>query len=159
MKADVKGLNEEVVQLLADKRMKISAAESCTGGLFAALITNVAGASSVIDESYVTYANEAKMKILGVRAETLEQYGAVSEQTAYEMCTGLYERTDSDVTVSITGIAGPDGGSIEKPVGLVWAGVCIQGKTEVFRMQHDGTREEVREKTCIEVLKYLKNNI
>lgn len=159
MKADVNGLNEEVVSLLCEKKMKISAAESCTGGLFSALITNVSGASDILDECFVTYANEAKMKHLGVKAETLEAHGAVSMETAREMCEGLFERTNANVTVGITGIAGPGGGTKEKPVGLVYAGICINGKTVVLEMHHDGTREEVREKTCIEVLKNIKDRI
>ncbi len=152
MKAEVNGLNEELVSLLTEKNMKISAAESCTGGLFAALITNVPGASSVLDESFVTYANEAKMKHLGVSEKTLDRHGAVSYETAYEMANGLYERAKADVTVGITGIAGPDGGTKEKPVGLVYAGICVRGKTEVLKMLHSGNREEVREKTCAEVM-------
>ncbi len=159
MKAEVNGLNEDIVKLLGEKNMKISSAESCTGGLLAALITNVSGASAVINESYVVYANEAKMKLLGVRKETLDLYGAVSEQTAYEMCIGLHERTNADVAVGITGIAGPDGGTPEKPVGLVYAGICVNGKVEVLKMQHNGTREEIRENSCIEVLKHIKNQI
>lgn len=159
MKAEVNGLNEDVVSLLCEKKMKISAAESCTGGLFSALITNVSGASEVLDECFVTYANEAKIKHLGVKADTLKKLGAVSSETAREMCEGLYERTNADVTVGITGIAGPGGGTKEKPVGLVYAGICINGETVVLEMLHNGTREEVREKTCIEVLKNIKNRI
>lgn len=159
MKAEADGLNEEVVRLLAKNKMTISAAESCTGGLFAALITNVAGASEVINESFVTYADEAKMKLLGVKKETLSRHGAVSRETAREMARGLQERSGADVCVGITGIAGPDGGTKEKPVGLVYAGICMNGKTEVVEMRHEGNREQVREKTCRAVLEYIKNSI
>lgn len=159
MKAEVNELNGEVVKLLAEKKMTISSAESCTGGLFSALITNVPGASDILNEAFVTYANSAKMKYLGVKEETLEKHGAVSRETAFEMAEGLRARTDADVTVGITGIAGPGGGTKEKPVGLVYAGVCVNGKTEVIEMHHDGTREQVREKTCIEVLKNIKSRI
>ena len=159
MKAEVNGLNEAVVKLLAEKKMTISSAESCTGGLFSALITNVPGASDILNEAFVTYANSAKMKYLGVKEETLEKHGAVSHETAFEMAEGLCARTGADVTVGITGIAGPGGGTKEKPVGLVYAGVCVNGKTEVIEMRHDGTREQVREKTCIEVLKNIKSRI
>lgn len=152
MKAEVFGVNKEIVALLTERKMKISAAESCTGGLFAALITNVAGASCVLDESYVTYANTAKMKLLGVRENTLREFGAVSSETACEMAQGLYARTGADVCVGITGIAGPDGGTAEKPVGLVYAGICFCGNTEILKMNHSGSREEVREKTCVEVM-------
>lgn len=159
MKAEVNGLNKEVVELLCSKGMKISAAESCTGGLFAALITDVSGASDVLDESFVTYANSAKMKHLGVKKETLEKHGAVSYETAFEMASGLHIRTGADVTVGITGIAGPGGGTAKKPVGLVYAGVCINGETEVIKMNHSGNREEVREKTCGQVFETIKNKI
>ena len=159
MKAEVNGLNEAVVKLLAEKKMTISSAESCTGGLFSALITNVPGASDILNEAFVTYANSAKMKYLGVKEETLEKHGAVSPETAFEMAEGLCARTGADVTVGITGIAGPGGGTKEKPVGLVYAGVCVNGKTEVIEMRHDGTREQVREKTCIEVLKNIISRV
>ena len=159
MEAEVNGLNEAVVKLLAEKKMTISSAESCTGGLFSALITNVPGASDILNEAFVTYANSAKMKYLGVKEETLEKHGAVSHETAFEMAEGLRARTGADVAVGITGIAGPGGGTKEKPVGLVYAGVCVNGKTEVIEMRHDGTREQVREKTCIEVLKNIKSRI
>ncbi len=159
MKSDMKGLNTEVVHLLDDKGLHISAAESCTGGLFAALITDVPGAADVLNESYVTYANEAKVKILGVKQSTLDAVGAVSRETAYEMAEGLKNRTGADVCIGITGIAGPTGGTKEKPVGLVYAGICINGETEVIEMHHDGDREDVREKTCLEVFRYIKEHI
>ena len=135
MKAEVNGLNEKVVKMLAERKMTVSAAESCTGGLFAALITNVSGASEVLNESFVTYANSAKMKYLGVKGETLEKHGAVSYETAFEMAEGLRKNTGADVTVGITGIAGPTGGTKEKPVGLVYVGICVMGETEVKELQ------------------------
>ena len=95
MKAEVNGLNEKVVKMLAERKMTVSAAESCTGGLFAALITNVSGASEVLNESFVTYANSAKMKYLGVKGKTLEKHGAVSYETAFEMAEGLRKNTGS----------------------------------------------------------------
>ncbi len=157
MKANVNGLNNEIVKLLTDNKMTVSAAESCTGGLFSALITDVPGSSEVFGESYVTYSNAAKVKLIGVKQETLDAYGAVSRETAFEMAEGLYKRTGADVTVGITGIAGPGGGGREKPVGLVYAGIRVNGRIEVLEMQHTGDRGEVREKTCIEALRYIKN--
>lgn len=148
MKAEVNGLNENVVRMLAERKMTISVAESCTGGLFSALITNVSGASEVLNESFVTYANSAKIKHLSVKAETLEKYGAVSYETALEMAEGLRKNTDADVTVGITGIAGPTGGTKDKPVGLVYVGICVMGETEVMELHLNGTRDEVREGTC-----------
>ena len=159
MKANMQGINTEVVHMLDNKHLHISAAESCTGGLFVALITDVPGAADVLNESFVTYANSAKEKHLGVKHETLETVGAVSRETAYEMATGLHERTGADVCVGITGIAGPTGGTPEKPVGLVYAGIYINGNTEVIEMHHSGDREDVREKTCYEVFRYIKEQI
>lgn len=159
MKAEVNGLNEKVVKMLAERKMTVSAAESCTGGLFAALITNVSGASEVLNESFVTYANSAKMKYLGVKGETLEKHGAVSYETAFEMAEGLRKNTGADVTVGITGITGPTGGTKEKPVGLVYVGICVMGETEVKELHLNGTREEVRECTCKITFENIANRI
>lgn len=159
MTAEMNGLNNETVELLIKHKMKISVAESCTGGLLCALITAVPGASEIMEEGFVTYANTAKMKYLGVNEDTLKDYGAVSEETAYEMAEGLFRRTGADVTVGITGIAGPDGGTEEKPVGLVYAGICINGKTKVIKMNHSGNRDEVREKTCQKVFEMIRNEV
>lgn len=148
MRAELNGKNERLVALLKNRGMYISSAESCTGGLFSALITDVAGASDVLCESIVTYSNEAKMRELGVSSETLEKYGAVSENTAREMAEGICRHTGADVGVGITGIAGPGGGTPQKPVGTVYAGICISGKTEVIHLQLNGSRAEVREQTC-----------
>src|SRR5581483_10970149 len=102
----------------------ISLAESCTGGLVSKRLTDVAGSSSYIKLNVVTYANEAKEKVLGVSPQTLETHGAVSEQCAQEMCEGMRRLSNCDIAVSITGIAGPDGGTPEKPVGLVYVGLA-----------------------------------
>lgn len=158
MKAEVNGLNEKVVKMLAERKMTVSAAESCTGGLFAALITNVSGASEVLNESFVTYANSAKMKYLGVKGEILEKHGAVSYETAFEMAEGLRKNTGADVTVGITGI-GPTGGTKEKPVGLVYVGICVMGETEVKELHLNGSREEVRESTCKITFENIANRI
>lgn len=152
-------LPEAVVHMLTDKGLKISSAESCTGGLFAKLITDIPGSSAVLDESYVTYANEAKTKILGVKPQTLEKYGAVSEQTAREMADGLYKVTKSSVCAVFTGIAGPGGGTAEKPVGLVYTGVCINGKTDVYKLQLSGSRDKIRNQACLEVFDLIRKKI
>lgn len=117
---DVESLEELVVQKLADQGKKLATAESCTGGLLAKRITDVSGSSAVFDMGCVTYANEAKEALLSVDHGTLEQYGAVSEETAREMAEGIVRRSGSDIGVGITGIAGPDGGTPEKPVGLIY---------------------------------------
>ena len=152
-------LPEAVVHMLTEKGLKISSAESCTGGLFAKLITDIPGSSAVLDESYVTYANQAKTKILGVKPQTLEKYGAVSEQTAREMADGLYNVTKSSVCAVFTGIAGPGGGTAEKPVGLVYTGVCIDGKTDVYKLQLSGSRDKIRYQACLEVFDLIRKKI
>ena len=142
---------KKLVELLREKGLKIASAESCTGGLFVKLITDVPGSSAVLDESYVTYANEAKTKILGVRKETLEKYGAVSEQTVYEMVSGLYRVSKSNVCVVFSGIAGPDGGTKEKPVGTVFSALCIDGEITTYKSLFKGSRDEVRHSECFEM--------
>lgn len=147
----------EAVELLKKKNYTISAAESCTGGLFCGAITEVPGASEVFNAGIVTYSNDAKMKYLGVKKETLEQYGAVSEYTALEMSVGIRKANGADIGVGITGIAGP-GGTEKKPAGL-----CYISVNEIVTENHfHGDREQVRScavKKALEmVFDYLKNN-
>lgn len=155
MTADTNGLEKELIERLIEKKLKISTAESCTGGLLSALLTSVPGASEVLDECIVTYSNEVKRRELGVKAETLDKFGAVSPETAYEMAEGICKKTGADIGVGITGIAGPGGGTAQKPVGLVYAGICVCKKTETMKFNFNGTRDEVREQTCISVLEAL----
>ena len=117
---DVETLEELVVSLLKEQGKKLACAESCTGGLLSKRITDVPGSSSVFDMGCVTYANQAKEDLLSVSRETLERYGAVSPETAREMAEGMVRRSGSDLGVGITGIAGPDGGTAQKPVGLIY---------------------------------------
>ena len=124
-----------VARKLMEKKLTLSSAESCTGGMFAAAMTGISGISQVFDRSLVTYSNEAKMQELGVREETLKAHGAVSEETAREMAEGLHRVSGSDICISVTGIAGPGGGSPEKPVGLVYIGAVYQGKTVCRKIQ------------------------
>lgn len=135
----------ELVTKLTNKQYTIAAAESCTGGLLAASIVNVSGASDVLNCSFVTYSNEAKEKLAGVRHETLLQYGAVSFQTAGEMALGCARAAGADVGLSTTGIAGPDGGTADKPVGLVYIGCAVRGKVAVERHVFSGDRLSVRQ--------------
>ncbi len=137
---------EKVVALLKEQEKKIAFAESCTGGLVAATLVDVPSASAVLDMSVVTYANEAKTSLLGVREETLAAHGAVSEQTAKEMAEGVCQYSGAQVGVSVTGIAGPGGGTDEKPVGTVCFGFCIGGTTSACTCHFDGLdRRGVRE--------------
>ena len=137
-------LAEQVGKLLLERHLNVSCAESCTGGGIAYAITSVAGSSAWFNQSWVTYSNLAKQQQLGVSIETLSSYGAVSEQTAHEMVEGVVTQSQADIAVSVTGIAGPGGGSPEKPVGLVWFGFSINGKPSVMAQQFAGNREQVR---------------
>ena len=152
-------LAEEVVQLLKRSKMTVTTVESCTGGLISATLVDVAGASAVLNQAYVTYANEAKQSLVGVKAETLEVYGAVSEQTAREMAEGGAKAANADAALAVTGIAGPDGGTAEKPVGLVYIGCHVNGNTMVERNVFSGTRREVREQSVGAALALLKRQL
>ena len=124
----------------------MATAESCTGGLVAGAITDIAGSSEWFERGFVTYSNEAKIELLGVRPETLARFGAVSEATAREMAAGALERSRADIAVAVTGIAGPAGGTQDKPVGLVWLAWAIRnGHVEAVSRRFDGGRAAVRD--------------
>ena len=150
-----KSLEESVVELLAQKKMTVTTAESCTGGLIAGTLVNVAGASDVLNEGYVTYSNDAKERLVGVKHETLEEYGAVSEQIAREMAEGAAKAAGADAALSATGIAGPGGGTEEKPVGLVYIGCYVNGETTVKECRFEGSRMENRLHTVETALQLL----
>ena len=154
-----KTLEEEVVELLARKHLTVTNAESCTGGLIAGTLINAAGASDVLNEGYVTYSNEAKERLVHVSHETLERYGAVSAQTAQEMAEGAARAAGADAALSATGIAGPGGGSVEKPVGLVYIGCCLNGRTVVKECRFNGTRMENRLRTVETALTMLREQL
>ena len=138
-------LEKSIVDLLIANELTISTIESCTGGLVAGRLINVPGVSDVFKAGYITYSNKAKRKIAGVKKATLHKYGAVSEQVAAEMAKGASVLSKADVTVSVTGIAGPDGGTDEKPVGLVYIGCNVKGKVIVEKYQFSGNRAKIRE--------------
>ena len=150
-------LEEQIVRKLQEKRYTITTAESCTGGLLAGRILNVSGASEVYMEGYITYSNEAKERILGVKHETLETHGAVSKETAEEMALGAARAAKADVALSTTGIAGPGGGTVEKPVGLIYISCFLNGEVQVRELRLHGTREENRQGTVTETLKLLND--
>lgn len=135
----------KVVSLLAKHHLHISFAESCTAGLATATLANVSGSSAVLDASIITYANAAKVKYLGVSEDTIRRYGVVSEQVAQEMCQGIAQVNDAEVGVGITGVAGPTGGTAQKPVGMVCFGIIIAGTVYTYTRQF-GTigRQNVR---------------
>ena len=145
-------LEMAVVELLKKKGLTISTAESCTGGMTAAKLVNVPGASNVFMEGVVTYSNEAKMRLLGVRQETLETFGAVSRETAQEMAEGGVKMSGSDICVAITGLAGPGGGTDKKPVGLVFMACCLKGRTEIREYHFKGNRDKIREQSMMKAL-------
>ena len=147
---------QTAVKLLTERRERVSFIESLTGGMLCGRIVDVPGASDVLDEAYVTYANESKMRIAGVQEETLRAHGAVSEECAKEMALGALARSGADWAVSTTGIAGPGGGTDEKPVGLVYVAVAHEGKAEAFRFQFRGNREWIRTLSCEHALNCLR---
>lgn len=149
-------LEETVVELLKEKGKTVTTAESCTGGLVAGRLLNVPGASSVYMEGYITYSNEAKEKLLGVSHSTLEQCGAVSKETACEMAEGAAKAAGADLAISVTGIAGPDGGTKEKPVGLVYVGCYADGEARAYEFHFTGNRAKNRESTVAKALTILR---
>jgi len=151
---------EEVVMLLLKKNgLSISCAESYTGGLIAGRLVNVPGISQYFSMGIITYSNESKKDFLGVSEESLKRYGAVSSQVAEEMAKGIALKANSHIGLSSTGIAGPDGGSAEKPVGLGYIGVCLNGKVSSIRLQGGGSRYSVRERAVQEALDYVRRCI
>ncbi len=148
-------LASRVIEIFREKGLSLALAESCTGGMIAETVTNVAGASDIFYGSAVTYVNSAKEHILGVARETLEKHGAVSSECAEEMACGARRVYGADVAMSVTGIAGPGGGSEAKPVGTVWFGLATKDGAETFRRRFDGDRAAVRRQTVEEVLRRL----
>lgn len=150
-------LEEDVVNKLIEKGYHISFAESCTGGLCCGTLVNVTNASQVLDVSFTTYANEAKIKFLGVSADTILANGVVSEEVAYEMALGVSNAAKSEVGVGITGIAGPGGGTAKKPVGMVCFGFCIDGEVCTYTQQFGEIgRNQVRKSSVEFVFSKLK---
>ena len=149
-------LEDTVAEMLVNKNLTISVAESCTGGMVSSNLINYPGISSVFMEGCITYSNEAKMKSLGVKKETLDKFGAVSEETAREMAEGIARRYNTNIGISTTGIAGPEGGTKEKPVGLVYFGIYINGKTIVKRYIFNGSRQQVRLRATKTILNDLR---
>lgn len=150
-------IEEKVVFKLKEKGFHVTCAESCTGGMVAATLVNVAGVSDVLNESYVTYANSAKHKLLSVDEEALQIYGAVSRQVAGQMAEGAAKAAGAEAAVAVTGIAGPDGGTPQKPVGLVYIGCSVCGKTTVTENYFKGNRLEIRKQTTQAALELLNS--
>lgn len=156
---DAVTLEKSVVDLLLANHLTICTVESCTGGLLAARLVNVPGVSEVFKAGYITYSNKAKRRLLGVKKSLLLKHGAVSEQVAKEMARGAALISKADVTVSVTGIAGPDGGTEEKPVGLVYMGCSVCGRVTVKKCQFSGSRGKIRENTVSAALSLMRECI
>lgn len=152
-------LEAVLAELLIKNNLTISTAESCTGGLIASKLVNYPGISSVFIEGAVTYSNDAKARRLGVKKETLELFGAVSEETAKEMAEGIAKTSETNIGISTTGIAGPDGGTDEKPIGLVYIGLYINGVAKVKKCTFTGNREMIRRRTTIAALDWLRREL
>ncbi|MBO5424643.1 MAG: CinA family protein [Lachnospiraceae bacterium] len=152
-------ISQKLVDKLIENKLTISTAESCTGGMISSAIVNVPGASSVLNEAIVTYSNAAKMKYLGVKEDTLNKYGAVSEEVAWQMVEGIAKEANADCAIAVTGIAGPDGGTKDKPVGTVYAGLYYKGDIKVTRYNFKGDRYLIRLYTTINVLEDMYKTI
>ena len=147
--SNIEKIVTEVVELLKKRKLTISTAESCTGGLISERITRVSGSSAVFDCGICSYANAIKEKVLGVNPETLAVLGAVSAETAIQMAEGVYKISGADIAVSTTGIAGPTGGTAEKPVGLVYMGVCTKDKAYAVRLMLGGAENRLNSRAQI----------
>jgi nicotinamide-nucleotide amidase len=144
--ADIEAQAQAIIRSFAERRLMVATAESCTGGLIAGALTEISGSSAVVDRGFVTYTNDAKRDMLGVTAATLDAHGAVSRQTALQMVHGALYRSKAAVAVAVTGIAGPGGGSVEKPVGLVHLAAQSRAGIIIHREMHYGDlgRTEIR---------------
>ena len=154
---EIQPLLKEVATHLIDNNLTIATAESCTGGLLAHYLTSISGSSAYFIQGIVSYSNHAKESLLGVSKKTLETHGAVSEQTAHEMAVGIQTNASTDIGISTTGIAGPTGGTAEKPVGLVYIGLASKNFVTVKQCNFNGNRMENKVSTCYEALQLLKN--
>ena len=150
---------EELVRELAARKLTVSTAESCTGGMLSAKIIDVPGASEIFTEGFVTYTNEAKMKRLSVSPGTLKDFGAVSAQCACEMAEGAARQSGADIALSTTGIAGPGGGTDEKPVGLVYIGMKAGDMLTAKEFIFQGSRNDVRTQTVEKALSILEEGL
>lgn len=155
--ADIEDKAASIVAIFAARGLTVATAESCTGGLIIGALTEISGSSAVVDRGFITYSNQAKIDLLGVQAETLERHGAVARQTAVEMVEGALNRSACDAAVAVTGIAGPGGGSAEKPVGLVHLAAKSRNGALLHREMHYGNvgRSEVRLATVRTALEML----
>ena len=152
-------LYKKILNKLINKKISISTAESCTGGLLAYSFVKNNGSSNVFHSGFITYSNHSKINKLNVKNMTLNKYGAVSKETAKEMVDGLYKKNKTKICISTTGIAGPKGGTKKKPIGLVFIGIRFNGKTRIIKKNFKGSRLQIQKKCVIYVFQYLDNLI
>ena len=159
LKMDELSLIHKLTDLLKTRQLKIATAESCTGGLIAALLTELPGSSAWLERGFVTYSNLAKHEMLGVKPELIQTYGAVSKEVAEAMALGALAYSAANISLAVTGIAGPDGGSIEKPVGTVWIAWAMTSSPVQSLHCHfkDASRQEVRNLSCHKALEGVIN--
>ena len=157
--SELEKLATELGAALKARGFMLALAESCTGGMVAQAVTSVAGSSAWFDRGFVTYSNAAKIDMLGVSAETLEKFGAVSEQTAAEMATGAFKHSQAHIAGSITGIAGPDGGTADKPVGTVCFGIAQTKQYTTITQHFAGNREAIRQQAAVAMMAELINQL
>ena len=148
-------LPEKIGRILTEKRLTVAVAESCTGGLIGAALTGIPGSSSYFAGGVIAYGNRVKAEVLGVSARVLKKHGAVSVETAAAMALGVRRLLHTNAAISVTGIAGPGGGTAEKPVGLVYIGIAVKNTIDVFEFRFRGSRDRIREKSAEEGLKQL----
>jgi nicotinamide-nucleotide amidase len=159
MNLNNEGILNKISIILKEKNLKIAVAESCTGGLISHNFTNISGSSEYFDRGIVSYSNNAKLELLDVSENIIEEYGAVSEQVAKAMAEGIRKKSNVDIGISITGIAGPAGGTEDKPVGLVYIAISTTNNTIVKKYQFPGDRLENKESTCSAALEMLLESI
>ncbi|MGO2477993.1 MAG: CinA family protein [Pseudoalteromonas sp.] len=156
---EIKTLAAQLGTILTDKCLWITSAESCTGGGVSYALTDTPGSSAYIDRAFVTYSNQAKQDLLAVGADTLDEYGAVSEQTVLAMAKGAIAATEADIAIAVSGVAGPGGGSTDKPVGLVWFCIQIGNKQYASQQIFTGDRAQVRLQAIVYSLKVVIDKI
>lgn len=155
----INALAQDIIQKASAKNLMVSTVESCTGGLIAATLTDISGSSACVAGGLITYSNQLKTKLADVQESTLSAFGAVSEETALEMAKGGKNSTQSNITISVTGVAGPTGGSPEKPVGTVWFGIASDHHISAEKHMFSGTRTDVRTQTVQHALTMIQKEI
>ncbi|SER62390.1 CinA family protein [Lachnobacterium bovis] len=150
---------KRLYEILKQKNWKLSTAESCTGGLVAATVVNISGISEFFEEGFITYSSRAKVNRIGVEPDVIEKYGVVSNETAEAMALATARTANSDCSISTTGVAGPNGGTREVPVGCICIGCSIKGKAYSEKVIFKGTRQEIRQQAAVEAIRYLIEKI